>query len=73
MVNENYIETLIEKNGPLLYCPFCKNDLNTQDPLDTIYPMDRERIVWNIVCGFCTATKYGGSAEHCIKSWNKRA
>jgi len=73
MVNENYIETLIENVGPLLSCPFCSNDLNVQDPMDTIYPIDRERRIWNIVCGVCTATKFGGSAEHCVKSWNKRS
>ena len=72
MVNESYIESLLSKNGPLLPCPFCGNDLNYQDPQDTIYPINQERIIWNIVCVICTATKLGNSISHCIKSWNKR-
>ena len=57
-------------------CPFCGNDINKQDPLDTIYPMGRETNIYEIVCqqsaGGCDAMILGGSIEECIKKWNRR-
>lgn len=60
-------------------CPFCGHDMNQQyidSPEDTIYPMNRERTIWNIVCqdyaGGCDAVVIGDSKEDCIEKWNKR-
>jgi Lar family restriction alleviation protein len=53
-------------------CPFCGNDLNTQDHMDTIYPRDREMTLWQVVCQRCSATMLGESKEHAIDSWNQR-
>lgn len=57
-------------------CPFCGHNLNTQDPLDTIYPVDREKTVYQIVCneysGGCDTTILGGSIVECINKWNRR-
>lgn len=62
----------------LLPCPFCGHDLNTQDILDTIYPITRvgETAIYNIICqehsGGCDAGILGDSPEHCIAKWNRR-
>jgi hypothetical protein len=64
----------------LLPCPFCGNDLNNQDPIDTIYPASRKDAegnqLWQIVCqehyGGCTATILGYSKRECIQHWNTR-
>lgn len=53
-------------------CPFCGNDLNTQDHMDTVYPQDREMTLWQVVCQRCSATMLGESKEEAIDSWNKR-
>lgn len=57
----------------LLHCPFCGNDLNAQDPQDTIYPIHG---MYQIVCqenvGGCSATILGDSREDCISLWNTR-
>ena len=53
-------------------CPFCGNDLNTQDHMDTVYPQDREMTLWQVVCQTCSATMLGESKEEAIDSWNKR-
>lgn len=64
----------------ILPCPFCGNDLNKQDPIDTIYPTTKpdhiSKQLWKIVCqehyGGCSATILGWSKEECIKLWNRR-
>jgi hypothetical protein len=61
-------------------CPFCGNDLNKQDILDTVYPVARDQFgnyhIWRVVCqgnaGGCDASILGDSKEEAIKSWNKR-
>ena len=59
-------------------CPFCGNDLNKQDEMDTIYLAFRfrEEPLYQIVCqehyGGCSATILGYSKEECIELWNRR-
>ena len=59
-------------------CPFCGHDLNTQDELDTIYPVGHNLSmpVYQIVCqessGGCDASILGESKEDCIRRWNRR-
>jgi hypothetical protein len=60
----------------LLKCPFCGN-IPESDDEDCIYPINRERTVWNLVCpdtvGGCGASVLGDNREECIKNWNTRA
>lgn len=62
----------------LLPCPFCGNDLNRQDPLDTIYPaiLLAGSNVYTIVCqeaaGGCEANILGETPEECVQKWNRR-
>lgn len=48
-------------------CPFCGNDLNKQDPEDTIYPATKSGEILQIVCGEysggCGATILGRTEE----------
>ena len=72
-----HVERLSSNNDPkLLPCPFCGNDLNQQDPLDTIYPVNREGTIWNVFCtessGGCDASIMADTAEQAIKKWNSR-
>lgn len=72
-------ETMLLKN-----CPFCGNNLNKQDPLDTLYPAfrwhnpdtEQEETVWHIVCqvnaGGCDCEVYGSSPQESIDNWNRR-
>lgn len=60
-------------------CPFCGNNMDLQyqiDPEDTIYPVNRNHTVWNIVCctlnGGCDCSVLGSSPEECITKWNRR-
>jgi len=57
-------------------CPFCGQDLNGQDIMDTVYPTDRERTSWQVVCqtlaGGCGATVYGETEEEAMDNWNRR-
>ena len=62
-----------------LPCPFCGNDLNKQDILDTVYPASEGRFgykLWQVVCqgnaGGCDASILADSEEDAIKAWNKR-
>lgn len=55
----------------LLHCPFCGNDLNEQDILDTVYPANRERTLYQVVCA-CTATMLGETYDDAISKWNTR-
>lgn len=56
----------------LLNCPFCGYDVNKNDPLDTIYPQNREMTFWQVVCCNCSATVFGVSKKDAIKNWNMR-
>lgn len=56
----------------LLPCPFCGYDVNENDPLDTVYPADREMTLWQVVCNDCSATAYGETKEDAITRWNTR-
>jgi hypothetical protein len=65
--------------GPLLTfrdCPFCGHDLNGDDIMDTVYPSNRERTAWQVVCQIsatgCGATVYGETEEEAMDNWNKR-
>jgi hypothetical protein len=65
--------------GPLLTfrdCPFCGHDLNGDDIMDTVYPTDRERTAWQVVCqtsaSGCSATVYGDTEEEAMDNWNRR-
>ena len=57
-------------------CPFCGHDLNSDDIMDTVYPTDRERTSWQVVCqtlaGGCGATLYGETEEEAMDNWNRR-
>lgn len=57
-------------------CPFCRHDLNSDDIMDTVYPTDRERTSWQVVCqtlaGGCGATVYGETEEEAMDNWNRR-
>lgn len=57
-------------------CPFCAFQPNAEDP-DCIYPVNREKTIWNIVCyetgGGCSAHILGASAEEVVKKWNRRS
>ena len=53
-------------------CPFCGYDLNTQDYQDTVYPSNRDRTLWQVVCQQCSATMLGESKEEAISMWNTR-
>lgn len=65
----------------LKLCPFCGNDVQKQyelDSRDTVYPVDREQRVWNVLCGGwygyggCSASILGDSAEDAMNNWNRR-
>lgn len=74
----------IKDNMMLKNCPFCGNDLNNQDPMDTLYPAfrwhnpetEQEETIWKIVCqqhaGGCDCEVYGSSPEDCVENWNRR-
>ena len=59
----------------LFPCPFCGfiPDINDDD---CIYPINRERTVWNLVCyetgGGCGVSNLGSSREDVIERWNTR-
>ena len=59
----------------LLPCPFCGFVPDVKDG-DCIYPVNRERTVWNLVCydtgGGCGASVLGDSPENAIINWQKR-
>ena len=56
-------------------CPFCGSKLDPNDD-DCIYPVDRERKTWQLVCyehgGGCNASVLGSSVEDVIERWNTR-
>jgi hypothetical protein len=62
----------------LLNCPFCGHRLQTQDPLDTIYPLPVGKLPnsWRVVCqtsaGGCGAEAHGTSPEEAAEKWNQR-
>ena len=56
----------------LLPCPFCGNNLNEQDILDTVYPANRERTLYQVVCNCCSATMLGETYDDAISKWNTR-
>lgn len=56
----------------LKHCPFCGYDVNENDPMDTVYPLNREHTLWNVVCQECTATILGVTKQHAIDLWNTR-
>ena len=53
-------------------CPFCGRNIDDQDPLDTVYPSDREMSLWQVVCGSCSATMLGQTKVQAIEMWNMR-
>ena len=53
-------------------CPFCGNDLNAQDYMDTLYPSNRDATLWQVVCQLCSATMLGETKEEAVESWNNR-
>lgn len=60
------------KETNLLPCPFCGGDLNNQDPMDTVYPSNRDKTLYQVVCNNCSATMLGESREEAITYWNTR-
>lgn len=56
----------------LLPCPFCGQDLNKQDHMDTVYPAARDMTLWQVVCQTCSATMLGESKKDAIEHWNTR-
>ena len=64
------------ESSEILPCPFCGHDLETQDMMDTIYPVGRSDDLFQIVCqgnaGGCDASMLGSSPEECVRKWNKR-
>jgi Lar family restriction alleviation protein len=54
-------------------CPFCGRDIDDQDPMDTVYPMNREMSLWTVVCNDCNASIIGHSKVEAIEFWNTRA
>jgi hypothetical protein len=59
----------------LIDCPFCGFKPDEQND-DCIYPVNRERTVYNLVCyetgGGCGASVLGSDAMDCIDRWNNR-
>jgi hypothetical protein len=60
-------------------CPFCGHDVGVQYKTgnhDILYPITRERDIWNLVCdvlsGGCGAVMLGDSKSECIELWNTR-
>ena len=53
-------------------CPFCGRSLEYQDPLDTVYPANREMTLWQVVCNDCSATMLGETKQKAIDMWNTR-
>lgn len=53
-------------------CPFCGYDINNNDPMDTVYPSNRDRTLWQVVCCTCSATVYGETKQNAIDNWNTR-
>jgi len=54
-------------------CPFCEHKFTANDLDDAIYPINRERTVWQCGCVICTAAVLGGTAEEAVSDWNKRS
>lgn len=58
------------------HCPFCGLLLDYDDD-DCIYPINRERTIYNLVCyeigGGCGASVLGTSREDAIRRWETRA
>jgi hypothetical protein len=53
-------------------CPFCGFVSDTDD-FDCIYPVNRERTAYNLVCtNHCGCEVVGSSPEDCIEIWNHR-
>lgn len=46
------------------------------NPEDTIYPINKEHTLWNLVCAFtnggCDVSMLGSSPQVCIDKWNRR-
>jgi hypothetical protein len=59
----------------LLACSHCGFAPEPDDG-DCIYPVTRDRTLWNINCyetgGGCNVHILGGSPEECVAKWNKR-
>ena len=57
-------------------CPFCGFTFEYADMIDVIYPINRERTLWNVVCvdnaGGCNASSLGGTEREAVDNWNKR-
>ncbi len=71
-------EKTVEQNYgvTLKTCPFCKFDVNQEQMIDTLYPIDQAKTVWGLHCadgiGGCTASVLGWSPEEAIANWNRR-
>lgn len=63
-------------NNSILPCPFCGFRPDSLDD-DCIYPINRERTIWNLVCyeigGGCGASVLGDNREDVIQRWNTRS
>lgn len=58
--------------GLLNKCPDCGNDLNYQDPYDTIYPTGGQmHIICQTNAGGCGKEVFGYDVQDCIDKWNK--
>lgn len=66
-----------QMSNEILPCPFCGHILNIDDDDDILYPINRERDIWNIVCsvvsGGCDASILADSPADAIRKWNTRA
>lgn len=62
------------KNNILKICPKCGFDVCI-DLDDTLYPLNRERTIWNVVCnevyGGCGFEFLGVSKIDVVERWNK--
>ena len=53
-------------------CPFCGCKVDVDD-LDAVYPVNRERTLWQAGHYTCSASVLGETLLEAIANWNKRS
>ena len=53
-------------------CPFCGCKVDVDEP-DSVYPLNREKTLWQAGHYTCSAYILGNTAKEAVEMWNKRS